>query len=166
MITEDVRNFSAAAAALEHHDASAITGGAIQSGQLFLLIEPARIVDVCRFLKTSRHMRLSGVTALDWHPLEPRFEVVYLLHSIDKNERIRLKCKLGGERAEIDSVTSIWKGANWYEREVFDLFGITFRNHPDMKRIMMPEGWEGHPLRKDYPTHGFKYSYSDEGNVL
>lgn len=166
MITEEVRNFSAAAAALEDLDGSFIAGGAVQAGQLFLLIEPSRIVEVCRYLKETRKMRLSAVTALDWYPLEPRFEVVYLLHSIEKNERLRLKCKVSETDAAIDSVTSVWKGANWYEREVFDLFGIVFRNHPDLKRIMMPEGWDGHPLRKDFPTTGQKYMYSDEGNVL
>jgi len=88
--------------------------------------------------------------------------VVYHLHAVDRNERLRLKCRLPGNHAEIDSVTEVWRGANWFERETFDLFGVRFRNHPDLRRIMMPTDWEGHPLRKDYPVHGHKYSYQNE----
>ena len=99
-------------------------------------------------------MRLSSVTAVDRDPSDPRFEVVYHLHSIEHNERIRLKCRLSGENPEIDSVTSVWRSADWYEREVFDLFGIRFAGHPDLRRIMLPDDWEGHPLRKDYPITG------------
>jgi NADH-quinone oxidoreductase subunit C len=131
-------------------------------GELTLGIAPAQIVDVCRVLKTSAGFeRLSAVTAIDWWPREPRFEVVYFLHSMAKNTRLRINVRLG-EDEEIDSVCSVWRGANWYEREVFDLFGIRFRNHPNLERIMMPVDWEGHPLRKDYPVHGHRYSYQDE----
>jgi NADH-quinone oxidoreductase subunit C len=98
---------------------------------------------------------------VDWWPRTPRFEVVYLLHSIRHNLRVRLKTKLS-ENEDIDSVCAVWRSANWYEREVFDLFGVRFRNHPNLERIMMPADWEGHPLRKDYPVHGYKYSYQDE----
>jgi NADH-quinone oxidoreductase subunit C len=120
------------------------------------------IVQVCRLLKNEADFnRLSAVTAVDWWPREPRFEVIYLLHSLGNAARLRLSVRMA-EGVEIDSVTSVWRGANWYEREVFDLFGIPFRNHPNMERIMMPADWEGHPLRKDYPVHGHKYSYSDE----
>ena len=86
---------------------------------------------------------------------------MYLLHSLEKNARFRLKVKLA-EGAEADSLTGVWRAANWYEREIFDMFGITFRNHPDLQRILMPADWEGFPLRKDYPVHGHKYSYQDE----
>jgi len=128
-----------------------------------LIINPADIVLVCRLLKTEEGFgRLSGLTAVDWHPADPRFEVVYLLHSLAKNRRIRLKCRVSEANCEIDSVTSVWRSADWYEREVFDLFGIKFRNHPDLRRLMMPTDWEGHPLRKDYPVHGYKYTYQNE----
>jgi len=135
----------------------------LEVGELTLVIDPAKIVDVCRFLKDElKFVRLSGVTAVDWFPADPRFEVIYHLHSLDRNERLRLKCRVGGDSPEIDSVTGIWRGANWYEREVFDLFGVRFLNHPDLRRIMMPDYWEGHPLRKDFPVHGNKYSYQNE----
>jgi NADH-quinone oxidoreductase subunit C len=87
--------------------------------------------------------------------------VIYLLHSIRNNRRLRIKLHVA-EGEELDSVTPIWTAANWYEREVFDLFGIPFKDHPNLERIMMPADWEGHPLRKDYPKHGYKYSYSEE----
>ncbi len=120
------------------------------------------VVPVCRLLKTEGGFeRLSAVTAVDWWPRQPRFEVIYLLHSIRSAARLRFSVRVG-EGVEVDSVTSVWRGANWYEREVFDLFGIPFRNHPNMERIMMPADWEGYPLRKDYPVHGYKYSYSDD----
>lgn len=132
-------------------------------GETTWIVDPARIVELCRLLKDKeKFVRLSTVTAVDWYPAEPRFEVVYHLHSLEPHRRLRLKCRLGGTAPEIDSVTSVWRGANWYEREVFDMFGIRFRNHPDLKRILMPLDWEGHPLRKDYPVHGYKYSYSNE----
>lgn len=166
MISDQVRQEYPVAAALEDRDGSFITGGVVSSGQLALFIEPASIAEVCRILRDEFRFRLSGVTAVDWYPLEPRFEVVYLLHSIQSNQRLRLKCKLSGESAILPSVCPVWEGANWYEREAFDLFGITFEGHPNLTRIMMPEGWEGHPLRKDFPVHGHRYTYSDEGNVL
>ena len=129
-------------------------------GEITLIADPAQIVDLCRHLKTQEgFIRLSGITAVDWHPSEPRFEVVYHLHSIEKNQRIRLKCRIGGSNPEMDSVFSVWRAADWYEREVFDMFGIVFRNHPNLQRILMPVDWEGYPLRKDYPVHGYKYSY-------
>ncbi len=141
----------------------AVLGSSVDRGQASLEIAPAQIVEVCRFLRDQqRFNRLSGVTAVDWYPAEPRFEIVYLLHSLERNERLRLKCRVPGSGAGIDSVTGVWPGANWYEREVFDLFGVVFRNHPDLRRIMMPESWDGHPLRKDYPVTGPKYTYTQE----
>ena len=152
-----------AAAALEARFPDAIAGGHREHDEPTLFIAPSRIVDACRFLKAEqRFIRLSAITAVDWHPADPRFEVVYLLHSLDRNQRLRLKCWISEAQCEIDSVTSVWGAADWYEREVFDMFGIQFRNHPDLRRILMPTDWEGHPLRRDYPVHGHKYSYQDE----
>ena len=140
---------------VEAFDADAVTAGTFDLGELTLEIPAAKIFSVCGFLKYDQQfVRLSSVTAVDRYPVEPRFEVVYHLHSIQRNQRLRLKCRLAGDAAEIESVTGVWRGANWYERETWDLFGIRFRNHPDLKRILMPDDWEGHPLRKDYPVTG------------
>jgi len=126
-------------------------------GELTVEIPPERLVEAWLFLKHDlKFERLSTVTAVDRYPSEPRFEVVYHLHSISRNERLRLKCRLAGDTPEIDSATAVWRSANWYEREVFDLFGIRFRNHPDLRRILMPEDWDGYPLRKDYPVTGIQ----------
>jgi len=154
MLPENLKEH-ATAAAVDSFDAGAVLGGKFDRGELSLEILPASIVGVCRFLKDDlRFVRLSTVAGVDWYPAEPRFEVVYHLHSLDRNERLRLKCRLPGSDPEIDSVTCVWQGANWYERETFDLFGVRFRNHPDLRRIMLPEDWEGHPLRKDVPVTG------------
>ena len=145
------------AVAVEKFDGDAVVTGKLERDELTLEIAPAKIASVCGFLKYDQQfIRLSSVTAVDRYPAAPRFEVVYHLHSIERNERLRLKCRLEGDEPEIESVTSVWRSANWYEREVFDLFGIRFRNHPDLRRIMMPDGWEGHPLRKDYPVTGHR----------
>ena len=121
------------------------------------MIAPARIRWVADILKVHRgYLFLSDVTAVDRHPSEPRFEVVYHLLCYDRKERLRLKCRLPGDAPEIESVTGVWRAANWYEREVFDLLGIRFTGHPDLRRILMPEDWEGHPLRKDYPVTGYR----------
>ncbi len=141
----------------------AIVGASDDLGEMTLQIAPARIVETCRVLKHhAKYIRLSGVTCVDRLPREPRFDVVYLLHSVELNQRLRLKCAVGGETPEIHTVTGVWRGANWYEREVYDLFGVRFIYHPHLTRILMPEYWQGHPLRKDYPIHGFKYSYTEE----
>jgi len=152
-----------AAAALDAALPDAIAGGHAERNEPTLFIGAPRIVEVCRFLKAEQQfVRLSSITAVDWIPADPRFEVVYNLHSMDRNARLRLKCWVSESECEIDSVTGVWRSANWYEREVFDLFGIRFRNHPDMRRILMPSDWEGYPLRKDYPVHGYKYTYQNE----
>jgi len=151
------------AVALEARFPEAITGGHAERAEPTLFIQNPRIVEVCGYLKEEQaFLRLSGITAVDWSPADPRFEVVYLLHSLEKNRRLRLKCWVREAECEIDSVTAIWRAANWYEREIFDMFGIAFGGHPDLRRILMPSDWEGHPLRKDYPVHGHKYSYQDE----
>ncbi len=143
------------ALAVEAFDSGAVQGGKFDRGEVTLEIAPARIASVCGYLKyDQKFVRLSSVTAVDRHPSEPRFEVVYHLHSIERKLRVRLKCRLPGGDPVIESVTSVWRAAGWYEREVFDLFGIRFTGHPDLRRIMLPDDWEGHPLRKDYPVTG------------
>src|SRR6266849_7328542 len=122
-------------------------------GQLSIRIERSRIVEVCDALKRDEDMPfnyLSDLTCVHYPDhREAPFEVVYNLYSIPKNERVRLKVDVNGEG--VDSVTSVWPAADWLEREVYDLFGVVFRNHPDLRRILLPPDWEGHPLRKDYP---------------
>jgi len=148
---------TADAAAVSAFDAAAIEDGKLDRGELTLVVRAERIGEVSEFLKAKRGYRfLSDVTAVDWYPSEPRFEVVYHLFCHERKERLRLKCRLGGEHPEIASVVGVWSAANWYEREVFDLFGIRFAGHPHLRRILMPEEWQGHPLRKDYPVTGYR----------
>lgn len=150
------------AVAIEQELPDAIQGASVTADGPVLTISPSQILAVCRLLKQSAEFeRVSAITAVDWWPRAPRFEVVYFLHSLRRNARLRLNLWLDEEEA-LDSVCPVWRGANWYEREVFDLFGIRFRNHPNLERIMLPADWEGYPLRKDYPVHGHKYSYQDE----
>ena len=154
MIPDELKT-SPIVAALLNAQPDALLAGKLDRGEMTLEIAPNHIAGVCQFLKIEhKFVRISTITAVDWYPEEPRFEVVYHLHSPARNERLRLKCRLPGQNPEIDSVTVVWRGANWYERETFDLFGIRFRNHPNLQRIMLPETWEGHPLRKDYPVTG------------
>jgi NADH-quinone oxidoreductase subunit C len=123
-------------------------------GQLSIRIEQARIVEVCDFLKRDAEAPfnfLSDLTCVHFPDrAEAPFEIVYHLYSIAANERVRLKVATDEERG-VESVASVWPTANWMEREVFDLFGVPFRNHPDLRRILLPPDWEGHPLRKEYP---------------
>jgi NADH-quinone oxidoreductase subunit C len=123
-------------------------------GQLSVRIAPGSIVAVCEFLKRDQATRfnyLTDVTCVHFPDREEApFEMVYNLYSIPKNERVRLKVAVN-ENDGVDSVTSVWPAANWMEREVYDLFGVPFKNHPDLRRILLPLDWEGHPLRKEYP---------------
>ena len=99
---------------------------------------------------------LTDTTCVDRFPLEPRFELNYHLVSIPRRDKIRLRVRLSGRDPVVDSLIPVWPGANWLEREVFDLFGIRFSGHTDLRRILLPEDWEGHPLRRDYPVEGFR----------
>jgi NADH-quinone oxidoreductase subunit C len=150
------------AVALQTRLPDAIVDARQEPDGIVLYIAPEQILPVLNYLKEEAQFeQLAAVTAVDWWPRRPRFEVVYLVHSYARNLRVRLNVRLA-EGEEIESACQVWRGANWYEREVFDLFGIRFRNHPNLERIMMPADWEGHPLRKDYPVHGDRYSYQNE----
>jgi NADH-quinone oxidoreductase subunit C len=127
--------------------------------EMTIYIDCAKIREACALLRDDAECAfnfLSDITCVDWYPAEPRFEVVYHLLSIPKKERVRLKVRLDSASPAVESLTSLWPGANYFEREVFDLFGIRFTGHPYMRRILMPEDWEGHPLRKDYPVEGYR----------
>jgi NADH-quinone oxidoreductase subunit C len=128
-------------------------------GEQTIVLKPADLVTVCSYLqKKLQYTFLSSVTAVDWLERFPRYDVVYHLLSIPNQCVLRLKVQVGQRREEqpaVPTVVGVWPGANWYEREVYDLFGITFTDHPDMRRILMPMDWTTHPLRKDYPLTGF-----------
>ncbi|HUJ80093.1 MAG TPA: NADH-quinone oxidoreductase subunit C [Nitrospiria bacterium] len=136
----------------------AVLGAAEAFGEQTVLIARDQIVPVCRWLHDEPALafeQLSDLTAVDWPQAPERFEVVYQLNSIRHRRRLRLKARVPQSACEIDSVHSVWRAAGFLEREVFDLFGIRFRSHPDLRRILMPEDYdEGHPLRKDFPTTG------------
>jgi NADH-quinone oxidoreductase subunit C len=130
-------------------------------GDTTVKIGKEALLDVGRFLKEDPELAfdfLSMVSAVDYFPREPRFEMMYHLYSLQHHSRICLKVALSSEDAVVESVTSLWPTANWHEREAFDLMGIHFQNHPDLRRILMPDDWEGHPLRKDYPLEGSDHS--------
>jgi NADH-quinone oxidoreductase subunit C len=153
MLPESIRDNSTAAALAD----LAVTGS-LAFGELTLEIAPSDIVAALGRARTTLGLnRLSTVTGVDRYPVEPRFEVVYHLQSTVTKERLRLKARVSGDNPEIETACTVFRSANWYEREVFDFFGIRFLNHPDLKRIMLPEEFEGHPLRKDFPVTGMRY---------
>ena len=142
---------------LREFDPGAVEEAREFRGEITLYIPSGRLRSVGEFLRDTAGLNfkyLSDVTAVDLYPNEPRFESVYHLLSIKTAQRIRLKVRLPGGDPRVESMVPVWPAANAFEREVFDLFGIHFENHPFLRRILMPEDWEGHPLRKDYPVQG------------
>lgn len=124
-------------------------------GEHTLVIAPEALVEVCKFAKEELGFNfLSDICSVDHYGEEPRFEVVYHLYSLSSHNYLRLKTRVPEEAAEVDSVVEVWATANWHEREVWDMMGIRFRNHPDLRRILMWEGYPYHPLRKDFPLAG------------
>jgi NADH-quinone oxidoreductase subunit C len=118
------------------------------------LVRRERIVEICTFLRDDPGLCFDfamDLTGVDYLGEEPRFEVVYHLYSLEKKHRVRIKTRVPEEDPVIDSVIPVWAGMDWYEREAYDMYGIVFRNHPNLKRILMYESFVGHPLRKDYP---------------
>ena len=129
---------------------SAIKDSLTYLGQNYFVVDAASITSICGYLKHEEEFNyLVDVTAVDYPKREKRFELVYILYSFPRNARVRVKASIA-ENEPIDSVTPVWQTANWLEREVYDMFGIRFAGHPDLKRILLPDGWQGHPLRKDY----------------
>jgi NADH-quinone oxidoreductase subunit C len=124
--------------------------------EMTLTIVPEAIVAAGRAVQQAGYNFLEDVTAVDWLPATPRFQVSYHIVSHTLKERIRLRVMVDEAHLSVDSITPVWPSANYYEREVFDLFGVRFDGHPNLRRIMMPEEWEGHPLRKDYPVEGYR----------
>jgi NADH-quinone oxidoreductase subunit C len=130
-----------------------------------VVVKTDKIVEVCQFLRDDPQLRfnyLSDVCGADYSPKVPRFEVVYHVYSIPFKHRVRLKCRINeGER--VPTVVGIWPTANWHERETYDMYGIEFEGHPDLRRIYLWEGFEGYPMRKDYPLKGYKDKYNPFG---
>jgi len=110
----------------------------------------------CREEARLQYNLLTDATCVDRYPTEPRFELNYHLVSIPRREKVRLRVRLAGSDPVVDSLVPVWPGANWLEREIFDLFGIRFAGHPDLRRILLPDDWEGYPLRRDYPVQGYR----------
>jgi NADH-quinone oxidoreductase subunit C len=129
-------------------------------GEVTLVVPREKIAELCSYLKTAPGLEfnfLSDISGADRGPEEePRFEVNYHLFSTRKHHRLRLKVLLNEEEARVESVTNVWRTANWHERETFDLFGVIFDGHPDLRRILLPDDWEGHALRKDFPLRGYE----------
>ena len=144
---------------LKEWNARAVVEAISFRDELTLVIPLEHLVAACEFLRSDPELKfnfLSDITPVDRFPLEPRFEVNYHLVSLERRERLRLKVRVPGINPLVPSVINVWPTANWHEREAFDLFGIRFEGHPDMRRLLMPDDWEGYPLRKDYPTEGYR----------
>jgi NADH-quinone oxidoreductase subunit C len=144
---------------LKAWDAQAVTEVIEFRGETTVVVPREHLLRAAAYLASEPSLHfsfLSDITTVDRFPLEPRFEVNYHLLSLDRNERLRLKVRLGGSDPAVHSVTEIWPTANWHERENYDLMGIRFEGHPELSRILMPDDWEGYPQRKDYPVEGFR----------
>lgn len=144
---------------IREFDSQAIEDAREFRGEVTVYIKAPRLRSICEFLRDTPDLNykyLSDVTAVDLYPAEPRFEAVYHLRSLAPHAKLRLKVRLSGDNPRIDSVVTVWPGANIFEREVCDLMGIQFEGHPFLRRILLPEDWEGHPLRKDFPTTGYR----------
>jgi NADH-quinone oxidoreductase subunit C len=134
----------------------ALTDAKFDFGELTLTIVPEEIRGACSTVRDAGYNFFEDMTAVDWFPSSPRFQLSYHILSHAFKERIRLRVLLDESEPEVDSITPVWVGANYFEREIFDLFGIRFGGHPDLRRILMPDDWEGYPLRKDYPVEGYR----------
>ncbi|WP_217914346.1 NADH-quinone oxidoreductase subunit C [Miltoncostaea marina] len=154
---------SEVAATIEAAVRGSVTEEVLHAGELTIGVAKERLLEVARFLKGPplSFALLSDVTCADFPERPGRFRVAYHLLSLASGNRLRLRVWAGADAPEVESVTSVWPTANWHEREVYDLFGVRFRNHPDLTRIMMPLDWEGHPLRRDYPLGGEEVQFTD-----
>jgi len=137
---------------------SAFEGTWEDRGDRHIRVKRDGIVGVCRFLKTEpglEFVSLIDITAVDWNGQEPRFDLVYQLLSLAHNRRITLHMRVPEKDCRAPTVTVVWRGADWLEREVFDLMGVRFDGHPDLRRIVLPDDYEGYPLRKEFPLRGY-----------
>ena len=170
-LTPAILGLEAVTAALPGHPALAALGPLLTDAkwdrdELTLTVAPGCIVEAARAIQAAGYNFFEDLTAVDWYPAEPRFQLSYSFLSHKMKQRFRLVTRLATPETSTPeglatlptapSITSVWPAANFYEREVFDLFGITFTGHPRLTRIMMPDNWNGHPLRKDYPVEGYR----------
>jgi NADH-quinone oxidoreductase subunit C len=137
-------------------NSDALTDAKFDRGELTLTIAREQIRSAAKTVQKAGYNFFEDLTAVDWFPSVPRFQVSYHILSHSFKERIRLRVMVDEGDAAVDSITPVWPGADFYEREVWDLFGIRFGGHPNLRRIMMPDDWKGHPLRKDYPVEGYR----------
>ena len=148
------------AAALQREHSEWVTETIDALGETTVIVPRAHILAACQFLKAAPGLEfnlLSDLCGFDRGPEEePRFEVNYHLFSTTRHHRLRLKVVLSEEDAHVPTVTGVWRTANWHERETYDLFGVIFDGHPDLRRILLPEDWQGHALRKDFPLRGYE----------
>jgi NADH-quinone oxidoreductase subunit C len=142
--------------ALQSWNQKALADAQFTFGELTLTIASQEIRAACSAVQSAGYNFFEDMTAVDWFPASPRFQLSYHILSHPLKERIRLRAFVDASDPMIDSITPVWPGANYFEREVFDLFGIRFAGHPDLRRIMLPDDWQGHPLRKDYPVEGYR----------
>ncbi|HWZ12686.1 MAG TPA: NADH-quinone oxidoreductase subunit C [Acidobacteriaceae bacterium] len=147
---------NAAIAALRGGAPDVVTAAKFDRDELTLTIVRESIVPAARLVRDAGFNFLEDVTCVDLAPDEPRFRVAYHILSHSMKQRVRLVVLADSVDPVVDSITPVWPSANFYEREIFDLFGVRFGGHPDLRRIMLPEEWEGHPLRKDYPVEGYR----------
>jgi NADH-quinone oxidoreductase subunit C len=129
--------------------------------EIILLTTRERVVEVITYLRDSQQFdMLTDETCVDYYPREPRFGILYQLYSTTRNMRVRVKLMLSENDRSVPTVNGVYKAANWLEREMYDLFGINFEGHPDLRRIMMPPGWQGHPLLKESPVKVEEVAFS------
>jgi NADH-quinone oxidoreductase subunit C len=164
-IENPIAGKSAIIAALPEHpavkailswNAPALLDANFDRNELTLTIAAEEICAAARTLQAAGYNFFEDMTAVDWYPSSPRFQLSYHLLSHGFKERIRLRVMQDGASPSVETITSVWPSANFYEREVFDLFGVHFEGHPNLRRILMPDDWQGHPLRKDYPVEGYR----------
>ena len=144
---------------LQEHNAAWVAETRNFRGELTIVVPREHIRAAAEFLCRDAELGfdfLSDLTGVDYFPAEPRFHLNYHIMSMARRERVRLQVRMASSHPVVESVVAVWPTANWHEREVFDMFGVRFEGHPDLRRILMPENWEGHPLRKDYPVEGYR----------
>jgi NADH-quinone oxidoreductase subunit C len=137
-------------------NSAALVDAKFDRGELTLTIAAGQIRSAAATVQAAGYNFFEDLTAVDWFPSTPRFQLSYHILSHTYKDRIRLRVMVDGDSPAVESITSVWPSADFYEREVFDLFGIIFEGHPNLRRIMMPDEWQGHPLRKDYPVEGYR----------